>query len=97
MWGLLSDENGELLENQRFEHLEVNDFILETFKDYTGLDGSITGDTHLDYGKDDRITAVYAGVVHAMPEGYGDDVVFDISIDWDDEDEQLVFTYEEES
>ena len=97
MWELLSGENGELLEIQRSEHLEVNDFILETFKDYTGLDGSITGDTHFDYDEDDRITAVYAGVVHAMPEGYEDDVVFDISIDWDDEDEQLVFTDEEES
>lgn len=92
---LLTDEDGELLEDQPSEHQEINAFILEVFKDFTGLDGSITGDTRFDYDDDGRITAVDAGVVHAVPEGYEHAVTFLIQIDWDDEDEQLVFTYDE--
>ena len=82
-------------ENDDGGHEAVMNFILESFKELTGLEPTMTGDLQFDWDSDDRISSVVAGVIHAVPDGYEDAVMFDIGIDWQDEDEMLTFTYEE--
>lgn len=73
---------------------EVEAFCLECFNSLTGLDGEFPNDTNIFHDDDGRISEIDPGAIIANTPVEGLVVTFNVDIDLEDEDEELLFRYE---